>query len=45
MLTLRLVPGSLFAAMFRMVGKGHLLANYQALKRELGVFDGIKRGI
>lgn len=45
MLSLRVVPGALYAALFRAIGKGHLLANYQALKRDLGAFDGIKRGI
>lgn len=42
---LRIVPGALYAALFRLIGKGHLLTDYQALKRDLGMFDGIKRGI
>ena len=44
-LTLRVVPHSMFAAFFRLIGQEVLLSRYQQLKRELGVFDGIKRGI
>ena len=44
-ITLRVVPHSLYAAFFRLIGQGGLLSRYQQLKRELGVFDGIKRGI
>lgn len=45
MLFLRVVPNGAYAAFFRLIGQGQLLSRYQALKRELGVFDGIKRGI
>ena len=41
----RLIPGRLFARMFRLFGLGYLLSDYQALKTKLGMFDGIKRGI
>ncbi len=44
-LVLRVVPHGLYAAFFRLIGQGGLLSRYQRLKRELGVFDGIKRGI
>lgn len=42
---LRVVPHALYAAFFRLIGQDGLLIRYQQLKRELGVFDGIKRGI
>lgn len=44
-LGLRVVPHGLYAAFFRIIGQGGLLGRYQQLKLELGVFDGIKRGI
>jgi hypothetical protein len=45
MLLLRAIPGRWYARGFELIGMGHLLARYEALKRELGMFDGIKRGI
>ena len=45
MLLLRAIPNRAYAALFRLIGQGQLLARYQDLKRDLGVFDGIKRGI
>jgi glycosyltransferase involved in cell wall biosynthesis len=45
MFQLRLLPNSLYAACFRLIGKGYLFSRYQALKSELGLYDGIKRGI
>lgn len=44
-LALRLVPHGVYAAFFRLIGQGGLLSRYQQLKRELGMFDGVKRGI
>jgi glycosyltransferase involved in cell wall biosynthesis len=45
MLLLRLIPDFLYAGGFSFLGKGHLRTRYLALKAELGMFDGIKRGI
>jgi hypothetical protein len=45
MLVLRVLPHGLYAGFFSLIGQGGLLARYRALKQELGVFDGIKRGI
>lgn len=45
MLCLRIVPNGAYSAFFRLIGQGQLLSRYEALKRELGIFDGIKRGI
>jgi hypothetical protein len=44
-LLLRAIPHGLYAWMLRAVGKGALLRRYLDTKRELGAFDGIKRGI
>lgn len=41
----RLIPASLYSALFRLIGLGHFLTRYQTEKRVLGAFDGIKRGI
>lgn len=45
MFALRLLPASIYSALFRLIGQGHLLSNYQELKSDLGMHDGIKRGI
>lgn len=45
MLFLRVVPNSIYAGLFRLIGMGYLRSRYVALKSELGVFDGFKRGI
>jgi glycosyltransferase involved in cell wall biosynthesis len=45
MFFLRILPDSIYVNCFRMIGQGELLPRYQTLKNELGVFDGIKRGI
>lgn len=44
-LALRVVPHGLYAAFFSLIGQGGLLSRYQQLKRELGMFDGTKRGL
>jgi hypothetical protein len=45
MLTVRAIPGGLYAAMFSWVGLGRFRRRYEADKRALGAYDGIKRGI
>lgn len=40
-----LVPAKVYAKLFRWVGLGRFLDRYEKEKRELGAFDGIKRGI
>jgi glycosyltransferase involved in cell wall biosynthesis len=45
MFLLRLLPSSVYIKIFRLVGQGRLQSNYLELKRELGVHDGVKRGI
>lgn len=44
-LGLRVVPHGLYAVCLRLIGQGGMLSRYQQLKRELGMFDGIKRGL
>jgi hypothetical protein len=44
-LTLMILPHRVYAGFFRLTGQGGFLSRYQQLKRELGVFDGIKRGL
>ncbi len=44
-LVLRVVPHGVYAEFFRLIGQDGLLTRYQQVKRELGAFDGIKRGI
>jgi glycosyltransferase involved in cell wall biosynthesis len=45
MVIVRVIPGGLYAALFRWIGLGRFRRRYEVDKRELGAFDGIKRGI
>jgi glycosyltransferase involved in cell wall biosynthesis len=42
---LRLLPNPVYAGILSLIGKGALKTRYLALKKELGGFDGIRRGI
>lgn len=44
-LTLLALPKRIYRGVFSLIGKGELLSRYLALKNELGMFDGMKRGI